>query len=126
MHGGSLSQRSKEVLGEEFFLEPEQIIGWASSQQTKQRQAADRALARLGKQNYDNWATKKLEKELRKRGIKWGQKRDPGKRRLLEEYDDQEEPAQKKRRRGGGGADRKKTPKQRKEPSAMRKTSTAA
>ena len=110
LHGGSLSQLSKEKLGEEFKLEPEQTIGWASSQERKKKQAGERALARLGKPDYDDWTKGKLERELRKRGIEWGQKRDPGKRRLLEEDDDQQP---KKRQRGGGGtaAGRTKKPK---------------
>ena len=35
LQGGQLSQMSERVLGEEFKLEAEQIVGWASSQQQK-------------------------------------------------------------------------------------------
>ena len=104
LQGGQLSKRSVELLGEEFKLEPEQIIGWASSQETKRKQAAERALARVGKPNYDDWATAKLQTELERRGIGWKRKRDPGKRRLLEEDDDRQKKPKKRPKSGGGSA----------------------
>ena len=78
LQGGQLSQMSERVLGEEFKLEAEQIVGWASSQQQKTRAAQARALARQGMPAYTDWETQELEAELRKRGIEWGQKERSG------------------------------------------------
>ena len=103
LQGGQLSKLSVEKLGEESKLEPEQIISWAMSQETKRKQAAERALARVGKPNYDNWTTAQLETELKRRGIGWKRERDPGKLRLLEEDDDRRL-VQKRRRSGGNSA----------------------
>ena len=93
------------MLGEEFKLEPEQIIGWASSQEQKKKAAQARALARKGMPDYDEWETNELEAELRKRQIKWGRKKDVGKRTLLEDDDD-------RRKLEGGGEKRKGKKKQ--------------
>ena len=136
LHGGQLSQLSETQLGEEFMLEPEQIVGWASSQQQKKKAAADRALARKGMPDYDGWETQALEAELGQRGIEWGKKKDPGKRRLLEEDDDRRKLAggggkgkgkkkkkgkKKSSRTGGAGqAKRARKPKQKKKPGGRR------
>ena len=120
LQGGQLSQQSESALGEEFKLEPEQIIGWASSQEQKRKKEAARLLARKGMPNYDELNTLALEAELRKRKIKWGKKKDKGKRELLEDDDDrmkltdgagtEKETRKRKKGKGGpaGGAGRKR------------------
>ena len=107
LQGGQLSQMSERVLGEEFKLEAEQIVGWASSQQQKTRAAQARALARQGMPAYTDWETYELEAEPRKRGVEWGRKKDPGKIRLLENDDD-------RLKVEGGGQKRKGKKKQKK------------
>ena len=126
MQGGQLSKLSKQKLGEELFLESEQIIRWATSQQTKQKLAEKRAFARRGKANYEDLTTAQLNKELSKRGIDPKRKKDPGKRKLLEEDDDRCQKLTKRRRSGsgsaaGGGSRKPKKPRQKENRKGKRK-----
>ena len=79
---------------------------------------AARLLVRKGMQNYNDLDTRALEAELRARKINWGKKKDPGKRRLLEDDDGREKltdgagkgkKKEKRKRKGGsaGGAGRR-------------------
>ena len=98
------------------MLEPEQIVGWASSQEQKKKKAAEEALARGDRPSYGGHDTQALERELKKRGIRWGRKRDAGKRELLKKDDAERErearkdsggdepTAKRKRRDAQGGA----------------------
>ena len=54
----------------------------------RSRRARERALARKGMPDYDDWTTQELEHELKKRGITWGLKKDPGKCQLLMDDND--------------------------------------
>ena len=79
-----------------------------------QPSCAARLLARKGMQNYNDLDTRALEAELQARKINWGMKKDPGKRRLLEDDDDREKltdgagkgkkKMKEKRKRKGGSA----------------------
>ena len=85
-----------------------------------QPSCAARLLARKGMQNYNDLDTRALEAELQARKINWGMKKDPGKRRLLEDDDDRmkltdgagtgKETRKRKKGKGGsaGGAGRKR------------------
>jgi hypothetical protein len=104
-----LSEKSKNELGEDLMLESEQIGAWAQSQLQNRKAAASRALERVGKPNYDHLNTLELEALLDERTIKWSSRcKDPGKRRLLEDYDDEHPapaavvPTSKKKRKKGG------------------------
>ena len=79
---------------------------------------AARLLVRKGMQNYNDLDTCAPKAELRARKINWGKKKDPGKRRLLEDDDGREKltdgagkgkKKEKRKRKGGsaGGAGRR-------------------
>jgi len=126
LQGRQLSIKSKEVLGDEFYLEAEQIIRWATSRETKHRQAAEHALARKGMPSYDDWTPEQLERELTERNIPWGQKREKGKRKLLEQDDTRRQPPQKKSRVAGGSAVGGGSRGKRKKPKAKKKAKQKA
>ena len=73
---------------------------------------AARLLVRKGMQNYNDLDTRAPKAELRARKINWGKKKDPGKRRLLEDDDGREKltdgagkgKKKEKRKRTGGSA----------------------
>ena len=75
---------------------------------------AARLLVRKGMQNYNDLDTRAPKAELRARKINWGKKKDPGKRRLLEDDDGREKltdgagkgkkKMKEKRKRKGGSA----------------------